>query len=88
MYSNIVPNFRHVPLTDLLYQKVSANESKDTSNEELWSKIRDFKRSVTNNLNNSDKKYKKIKFNSHDDLPINKTIKLYNIITSKYSIPV
>ena len=50
---------------------VPTDESKDTlkSIKKLWNKIRYFIRSITNNLDNYDKKYMKIKFNSDDDLP-------------------
>ena len=41
---------------------------------ELWSKIRDLIRSINKNSNDYDKKYMKIKFNSNDELPLNKTI--------------
>ena len=51
------------------------NESKDTlkKREELWIKIRVLIRSKTDNSANYDEKYMKIKFNSDDDLPLNKT---------------
>ena len=41
---------------------------------ELWSKIRDSIRSINKNSDDYDKKYMKIKFNSNDELPLNKTI--------------
>ena len=41
---------------------------------ELWSKIRDLIRSINKNSDGYDKKYMKIKFNSNDELPLNKTI--------------
>ena len=44
--------------------------------EELWSKIRDLIRSVTKNSDDYDEKYIKIKFNSDDELPLNKTIEI------------
>ena len=37
--------------------------------EELQNNIKGLIRSITNNLNNYDKKYMKIKFNSDDGLP-------------------
>ena len=43
---------------------------------ELWSKIRDLIRSINKNSNDYDKKYMKIKFNSNDELPLNKTIEI------------
>ena len=50
--------------------QVPTDERKNTLKkfEELWSKIRDLIWSITNNLDNYDKKYIKIKFNSDDDL--------------------
>ena len=43
---------------------------------ELWSKIRDLIRSINKNSDDYDKKYMKIKFNSNDELPLNKTINI------------
>ena len=48
--------------------------------EELWSKIRDIIRSKINNLDDYDKKYMKIKFNSDNNLPLKKTLELHNTI--------
>ena len=48
--------------------------------EELWNKIRDIISSITNNSDNYDEKYIKIKFNSDDDLPLNKTLEIRNMI--------
>ena len=39
-------------------------------------KIRDLNRSITKNSDDYDEKYMKIKFNSDDELPLNKTIKI------------
>ena len=39
---------------------------------ELWSKIKDLIRSITENSEDYDEKYMKIKFNSDDKLPLNK----------------
>ena len=47
--------------------------------EELWSKIRDLIRSVTQNSDDYDEKYMKTKFYSDDELPLNKTIKIPTI---------
>ena len=60
---------------------VPTNESKEKikKNEELWIKIRDFIRSITKHLEYYDEKYMKIKFNSDDELPLNKTIKIPTI---------
>ena len=57
---------------------VPANESKEKIKkyEELWIKIRDLIRSITKNLDDYDEKYMKIKFNSDDNLPLNKIIEL------------
>ena len=43
---------------------------------ELWSKIRDLIRSITKNSDDYDEKYMENKFNSDDELPLNKTIKI------------
>ena len=47
---------------------------------EMWSKIRDLIRSITNNSDYYDEKYMKIKFVSDDDLPLNKTLELRNMM--------
>ena len=54
---------------------VSTYESKDTwkKYEELWNKIRNIIGSITNNSDNYDDKYMKIKFNSYNDLSSTKT---------------
>ena len=53
---------------------VPANESKDTLKEfeELWNKIRELIRLITNNSDNYDKKCMKIKFNLNDNLTLKK----------------
>ena len=38
--------------------------------EEQWNKIKDAVRSITNNSDNYEEKYMKIKFNLDDDLPL------------------
>ena len=48
--------------------------------EELWIKIGDLIRSTTKNSDDCDNKYMKIKFNLHDELPLNKTIEIPSII--------
>ena len=48
--------------------------------EELWSKIEDLIRSITKNSDHYDEKYIKIKFNSDEALPINKTIEINSMI--------
>ena len=59
-----------------------SDKNKDTSKRytELWDKIKDLQRSVTNILGGYDKKYIKININSDDNLPINETLKLHNLI--------
>ena len=42
--------------------------------EELWIKIRDLIRSITKNLDDYDEKYIKTKFDSDEELPLNKII--------------
>ena len=57
---------------------VPTNESKEKIKkyEELWIKIRDLIRSITKNLDDYDEKYIKIKFDSADELPLNKIIEI------------
>ena len=52
---------------------IPTNESKEKKYEELWSKIRDLIKSITKNSDDYDKKYIKVKFNSDDELLLNKT---------------
>ena len=47
---------------------------------ELWSKIRDFIRSITKNSDDYDEKYTKIKFSSNDELPVNIEIRSMIIV--------
>ena len=60
---------------------VATNENKEIIKkyEELWSKIRDSIRLRTKNSNDYDEKYTKIKLDLYDDLPLNKTIEIYNV---------
>ena len=44
--------------------------------EELWSKIRDWVSLITKNSDDYDEKCVKIKFNSDNELPLNKTIEI------------
>ena len=64
------------------------DESKDTlkMSDELWNKIRDLIRSITNNSSNNDEKYMKIKFNSDGDLPLIKMLELYSMVIVVRSI--
>ena len=59
---------------------VPTNESKEKIKkyEELWIKIRDLIRSITKSSYgyDYDEKYMKIKFNSDDELSLNKTIEI------------
>ena len=57
-----------------------------THDEELWNKIREITKSITNNSDNYHEKYMKIKFNSDDDLPLKKTLELYNMVIIVRSI--
>ena len=61
---------------------VPTNENKEKIKkyEELWSKIRDLIRSITKNSDDYDEKYMKIKFNSDDELPLNKMIEIPSMI--------
>ena len=55
---------------------VSTNASKEKIKkyEERWIQIRDLIRSVTKKSDDYDEKYIKMKLNSNDTLPLNKTI--------------
>ena len=57
-------------------------ESKQIINkyEEMWSTNRYLIRSITKDSDDSDEKYMKIKFNSDDEFPLNKTINKYDNI--------
>ena len=44
--------------------------------EELWGKIKDLTRSTNNKSDEYGEKYMKIKFNSDDDLPLKKIIRI------------
>ena len=57
---------------------VPSNESKGIIKKykELWNKIRHLNRSITKNSDHCDEKYMKIKFNSVDELPLNKAIEI------------
>ena len=65
------------------FMPVPTNENKEIMKkiyQELWSNIRDFIRSNTDNSNDYDEKYMKIKFNFDDNSTLNKTIELCNRI--------
>ena len=53
---------------------------------ELWDKIRDLIRSISNNSDDYDKKYMKRKFISDDDLPLKEELELYNRIVVVRSV--
>ena len=61
---------------------VSIDESKDTVKncEELRNEIRDVIKSIINNSENYYEKYIKIKFDLDDNLPLKKTLELYNMV--------
>ena len=65
----------------VLIIEVPINESKEKIKkyEKLWSKIRDLLRSIVKNSDDYDEKYMKVKFNSNDDLPINKMIEIHKV---------
>ena len=61
---------------------LSANESKEKIKkyEEFLSKIRDLIRLIARNSDDYNEKYMKIKFNSDDELPLNKTKEIPSMI--------
>ena len=63
---------------------VLTDESKDTLKkfEEMLSKVKDLIRSITNNSDDYDERYMKIKFNSDDDLPVKEMSEFCNIMLS------
>ena len=73
----IEENNKHKYLTQVLLIKAKIDRKKY---EELWSKIRDLIRSTSINSDDYDKRYMKIKFNSTDNIPLNKTLELYKMI--------
>ena len=60
---------------------VPTNKSKEKNKkyEDLRIKIRDLVRSITKTSDDYNKKYKKIKFNSDYELPLNKTVEVPTI---------
>ena len=46
----------------------------------MWSRIRDLIRSISDNSNDHDDKYVKIKFDSNDEIPLNKTTEIPRMI--------
>ena len=58
------------------------DKTEDTlkSYEELWTKIRDLTGLVTNNSDNYDQNYMKIKFNLDKDLALEKTLELHTMV--------
>ena len=46
----------------------------------MWSKIKSLMRLITKNSDDCDEKYVKIKFNSNEKLPLNKTIEIPSMI--------
>ena len=61
---------------------VPTNESKEIIKkyEELWNRIRYLIILITKNSDDYDEKYMKIKFNSDEELPLNKTIEIPSTI--------
>ena len=53
---------------------------KEKKYEDLWSKIRNLIRSITRNSDDYNKEYMKIKFNSDDEIPLNKMIETSSMI--------
>ena len=52
----------------------------NNKNEQLWSKMRVLIRSIAKNSDKYDENYMKIRFNSNDELPLNKTIEIRSMI--------
>ena len=64
---------------------VSPDKNKDILKKytELWYKIKDLIRSVTNISGDYDEEYMKIKLNSDDNLPLNKVLKFLDLFFKK-----
>ena len=64
------------------FMSVLTNESKEKNKkyDEMWSKIRDLRRSINKSSDDYDEKYMRIKFNSDDKLPLNKVIEIPRMI--------
>ena len=60
---------------------VPTNKNKDKLKKytELWDKIKDLIRLITNTSGDYDEKYMKIKFNSDNNVSLNKILKLHNL---------
>ena len=60
---------------------VPTNKSKQKTKQcqEVWIKTRDLIRRTTKSSDDYDAKYMKIKFNSDDQLPLNKTIENFSM---------
>ena len=82
IFSNVYGYFEKINKSKYLTQ-VPTNVSKEKIKkyEDLWIIIRDLIRSITKNSDDYDEKHMKIKFNSDDELPLNKTIEIPSIIT-------
>ena len=80
IFSNVNGYFEEINRNKYL-TLVPTNESKEKLKkyEVLWSKIRDLIRSITKISDNYDDKYMKIKFNSDNELPLNKTTEIPTI---------
>ena len=63
-----------------VFEKLEKKKKKIKKYAELWSKIIGLIKSITKNSDNYDGKYMKIKFNSNDELSLNKTIEIPSMI--------
>ena len=61
---------------DSMLVPTNENKEKIKKYEKLLCKIRDLVKSITKNSDHYDEKYMKIKFNSNNELPLNKTIEI------------
>ena len=55
-------------------------KKKNKKYEKLWIKIRDLIRSIIKKSDDYDEKYKKINFNSENNLPLKRTIEISSMI--------
>ena len=80
IFSKVNEYFEEINKSKYLMLVPAERKEKIKKYEEQWSKIRDLIRSITKNSDNYFEKYMKIKSNSDDELPLNKTIEIPGMI--------
>ena len=75
-FSKVNGYFEEINKSKYLMLVPTEESKKKRKFEELWSKIRDSVSLITKNSDDYDEKCVKIKFNSDNELPLNKTIEI------------